>query len=37
MAQVMAWDDPCVVRADKVGAWLMNEEATMWDEVRGIE
>lgn len=33
MHQVMAWDDYCDIQADKVGAWLMNVEATVWDEV----
>lgn len=37
MEQVLAWDDPCELRADKVGAWLMNEEATVWDEARETE
>lgn len=33
MTQVTAWDDPWNVEADKVGGWLMNEEATQWDQV----
>lgn len=37
MDQVTAWDDPCDANADKVGAWLTNEEATMWDEVGGVD
>lgn len=37
MAVVLAYDDPCEIKADKVGAWLMNEEATMWDDVCRIE
>lgn len=32
---VMEYDDPRERRPNKVGAWLMNEEATMWDEVCG--
>lgn len=37
MAEVAEYDDPCVIKADKVGAWLMNEVATMWDDVCGNE
>lgn len=37
MDQVTAWDDSCNVKADTVGAWVMNEEATVWDEVDGID
>lgn len=37
MAQVMAWDDPYDIHANKVGAWLLNEEATEWEEVGWIE
>lgn len=37
MDQVTTWDDHCDVKADKVGAWLRNEEATMWDEVVGTD
>lgn len=33
MNQVLAWDDPWDVEADKVGGCLMNEEATVWDQV----
>lgn len=33
MQQVMAFDDPCEIRPDKVGAWLMDERAAMWDGV----
>ncbi|KAL0631144.1 hypothetical protein Q9L58_009997 [Maublancomyces gigas] len=32
MAQLMASHHPSGIQADKVGAWLMNEEATIWDE-----
>lgn len=31
--QITACDHSCDVKADKVGAWLMNEEATMGDQV----
>lgn len=37
MGQVTPCDDPCEIKEDKVGAWLMNEEATVWDEVREID
>lgn len=37
MEQVKAWDDPWNIQADKVGAWLMNEEATVWDGVGPVE
>lgn len=37
MAEVAEYDDPREIKADKVGAWLMNEVATMWDDVCGIE
>lgn len=37
MAVLLEYGDPCEIKADKVGAWLKNEEATMWDEVCGIE
>lgn len=37
MEQVMAWNDPLDIQAGKVGAWLMNEEATVWDEVDSIQ
>lgn len=30
---IMAWDDPWNIEADKVDGWLMNEEATIWDQV----
>lgn len=37
MAVVQQYDGTCEIKPDKVGAWLMNEEATMWDDVCGID
>lgn len=36
MDLVTACDNPCDVKVDKVGKWLINEVAIMWDEVGGI-
>lgn len=33
MAQVMSYDDQIKIEANKVGGWLMNEEATEWEDV----
>ncbi|KAL0631762.1 hypothetical protein Q9L58_009370 [Maublancomyces gigas] len=35
--QVTACDHSCDVKADKVGAWLMNEEATIWDQYEFVD
>lgn len=37
MAVVQQSDGHCEIKPDKVGAWLMNEEATMWDDVCAID
>lgn len=36
MDLVTACDSPCDVTVGKVGGWLINEVAMMWDEVGGI-
>lgn len=33
MAQVRSYDDLITIESDKVGGWLMNEEATEWEHV----
>lgn len=37
MTDVLKWNDHIEIKADKVGGWLMNEEATNWDNVSWIE